>query len=141
TLNILTLGGMMVAIGRVVDDSIVVLENISRHVSEGERPLVAAYTGAREITTAVASSTLTTVAVFLPIALMTGIAGSFFRPFALTVVVALMASLAVAVMVVPLLASRLLPRPRPADVVDPATITSPMQRVYVPVIRWATSHR
>ncbi|HXB04968.1 MAG TPA: efflux RND transporter permease subunit, partial [Candidatus Angelobacter sp.] len=61
TLNILTLGGMMVAIGRVVDDSIVVLENISRHVSEGERPLVAAYTGAREIITAVSSSTLTTV--------------------------------------------------------------------------------
>ncbi|HXJ48283.1 MAG TPA: efflux RND transporter permease subunit, partial [Candidatus Acidoferrum sp.] len=87
TLNILTLGGMMVAIGRVVDDSIVVLENISRHVSEGERPLVAAYTGAREIITAVASSTLTTVAVFLPIAFLTGIAGSFFRPFALTVVV------------------------------------------------------
>src|SRR6185312_7697000 len=49
TLNILTLGGMMVAIGRVVDDSIVVLENISRHVSEGEKPIVAAYTGAREI--------------------------------------------------------------------------------------------
>ena len=91
TLNILTLGGMMVAIGRVVDDSIVVLENVSRHVTEGEKPLVAAYTGAREITTAVASSTLTTVAVFLPIAFLTGIAGSFFRPFALTVVVALLA--------------------------------------------------
>jgi hydrophobic/amphiphilic exporter-1 (mainly G- bacteria), HAE1 family len=138
TLNILTLGGMMVAIGRVVDDSIVVLENISRHVSEGERPLVAAYTGAKEITTAVASSTLTTVGVFLPIAFLTGIAGSFFRPFALTVVVALAASLVVAVTVVPLLASRLLPavsgaglRPRP----------SWMQRVYVPVIRWATGHR
>src|SRR5207302_5939426 len=109
TLNILTLGGMMVAIGRVVDDSIVVLENISRHVTEGERPLVAAYTGAREITTAVLSSTLTTVAVFLPIAFLTGIAGSFFRPFALTVVVALLASLVVAVTVVPLLAGRLLP--------------------------------
>jgi len=78
-------------------------------VSEGERPLVAAYTGAREIITAVASSTLTTVAVFLPIAFLTGIAGSFFRPFALTVVVALLASLVVAVTVVPLLASRLLP--------------------------------
>src|SRR6202521_1925414 len=106
TLNILTLGGMMVAIGRVVDDSIVVLENISRHVSEGERPLVAAYTGAREIITAVAASTLTTVGVFLPIIFLTGIAGSFFRPFALTVVVALLASLVVAVTVVPLLASR-----------------------------------
>lgn len=140
TLNILTLGGMMVAIGRVVDDSIVVLENISRHVSEGEKPLVAAYTGAREITTAVASSTLTTVAVFLPIALLTGIAGSFFRPFALTVVVALAASLVSAVTVVPLLASRLLPSIA-AQGAERRLQYNWMQRVYVPVIRWATSHR
>jgi HAE1 family hydrophobic/amphiphilic exporter-1 len=140
TLNILTLGGMMVAIGRVVDDSIVVLENISRHVSEGERPLVAAYTGAREILTAVASSTLTTVAVFLPIAFLTGIAGSFFRPFALTVVVALLASLVVAVTVVPLLASRLLPAVR-AKGAERRLQYNWMQGIYVPVIRWATGHR
>jgi len=140
TLNILTLGGMMVAIGRVVDDSIVVLENISRHVSEGEKPLVAAYTGAREITTAVASSTLTTIAVFLPIAFLTGIAGSFFRPFALTVVVALAASLVVAVTVVPLLAARLLPAIH-AEGADRRLRYNWMQHAYVPVIRWATSHR
>ena len=140
TLNILTLGGMMVAIGRVVDDSIVVLENVSRHVTEGERPLVAAYTGAREITTAVASSTMTTVAVFLPIALLTGIAGSFFRPFALTVVVALLASLVVAVTVVPLLASRLLPAVA-AKGAERRLQYNWTQRVYVPVIRWATGHR
>jgi len=140
TLNILTLGGMMVAIGRVVDDSIVVLENISRHVSEGERPLVAAYTGAREIITAVSSSTLTTVGVFLPIAFLTGIAGSFFRPFALTVVVALLASLVVAVTVVPLLASRLLPAIR-AEGVERRLRWSWTQQIYVPVIRWATAHR
>ncbi|HYM97159.1 MAG TPA: efflux RND transporter permease subunit, partial [Candidatus Sulfotelmatobacter sp.] len=140
TLNILTLGGMMVAIGRVVDDSIVVLENISRHVSEGEKPLVAAYTGAREIITAVASSTLTTVAVFLPIAFLTGIAGSFFRPFALTVVVALLASLVVAVTVVPLLASRLLP-PVKAEGAERRLRWNWTQRIYVPTIRWATGHR
>jgi len=140
TLNILTLGGMMVAIGRVVDDSIVVLENISRHVSEGERPLVAAYTGAREIITAVAASTLTTVAVFLPIVFLTGIAGSFFRPFALTVVVALLASLVVAVTVVPLLASRLLPAIHPEGA-ERRLRWNWTQRVYVPVIQWATGHR
>ena len=140
TLNILTLGGMMVAIGRVVDDAIVVLENISRHVGEGERPLVAAYTGAREITTAVTSSTLTTVAVFLPIAFLTGIAGSFFRPFALTVVVALLASLVVAVTVVPLLAARLLPAPAGTNL-ERRLQYNWMQRAYVPAIRWATSHR
>jgi hydrophobic/amphiphilic exporter-1 (mainly G- bacteria), HAE1 family len=140
TLNILTLGGMMVAIGRVVDDSIVVLENVSRHVAEGEKPLVAAYTGAREITTAVASSTLTTVAVFLPIAFLTGIAGSFFRPFALTVVVALLASLVVAVTVVPLLAAHLLPAVK-ATGSERRLPYNWTQRVYVPVIRWATGHR
>jgi HAE1 family hydrophobic/amphiphilic exporter-1 len=140
TLNILTLGGMMVAIGRVVDDSIVVLENVSRHVTEGEKPLVAAYTGAREITTAVASSTLTTVAVFLPIVFLTGIAGSFFRPFALTVVVALLASLVVAVTVVPFLAAHLLPAMR-ADKTERRLPYNWMQRAYVPTIRWATGHR
>ena len=140
TLNILTLGGMMVAIGRVVDDAIVVLENISRHVAEGEKPLVAAYTGAREITTAVTSSTLATVAVFLPIVFLTGIAGSFFRPFALTVVTALVASLAVAVTVVPLLASRLL-RPASPEKIERRLRYNWMQRIYVPVIQWATGHR
>jgi hydrophobic/amphiphilic exporter-1 (mainly G- bacteria), HAE1 family len=139
TLNILTLGGLMVAIGRVVDDAIVVLENISRHVSEGEGPLAAAYTGGREIVTAVTSSTLTTVAVFLPIAFLTGIAGSFFRPFALTVVTALLASLLVAVTVVPLLASRFLkPQLRPVGAKQPR---SWLQAGYIPVIRWATGHR
>ncbi len=139
TLNILTLGGLMVAIGRVVDDAIVVLENISRHVSEGEGPLAAAYTGGREIVTAVTASTLTTVAVFLPIAFLTGIAGSFFRPFALTVVTALLASLLVAVTVVPLLASRFLkPKLRP---VGGKTPRNWLQAGYIPVIRWATSHR
>ena len=139
TLNILTLGGLMVAIGRVVDDAIVVLENISRHVTEGEGPVAAAYTGGREIVTAVTSSTLTTVAVFLPIAFLTGIAGSFFRPFALTVVTALLASLLVAVTVVPLLASRFLkPQLRPVGAKQPR---SWLQAGYVPVIRWATSHR
>ncbi|MEA2646228.1 MAG: hydrophobic/amphiphilic exporter (mainly bacteria), family [Chloroflexota bacterium] len=140
TLNILTLGGMTVAIGRVVDDAIVVLENINRHVSEGEAPLAAAYTGTREIISAVTSSTLTTVAVFLPIAFLTGIAGSFFRPFALTVVVALLASLVVAVTVVPLLASRLIKPVSPAVAARPAK-ESWTQRIYLPVIRWATGHR
>src|SRR3984893_8570733 len=131
---------MAVPIGRVVDDAIVVLENISRHISEGESPLAATYSASREILTAVTSSTVTTIAVFLPIAFLSGIAGSFFRPFALTVVVALIASLGVAVMVVPLLASRLLPGPK-LRAMRSARSLRPLQRGYVPVIRWATSHR
>src|SRR5258706_422048 len=140
TLNILTLGGMMVAIGRVVDDAIVVLENISRHVAEGEKPIVAAYTGSREITTAVPSSALATVAVFLPIVFLTGIAGSLFRPFALTVVTAPIASLLVALTVVRFLASRLL-RQAPPERVERRLHYNWMQRIYVPAIQWATGHR
>ncbi len=125
TLNILTLGGMMVAIGRVVDDSIVVLENISRHVSEGERPLVAAYTGAREIITAVSSSTLTTVAVFLPIVFLTGIAGSFFRPFArLLTLGAAAAFFAASMALIPLLRVNLLDQS--SSPTFPISITMPV---------------
>src|SRR5207245_1290464 len=105
-----------------------------------EKFIVATYTGAREIITAVSSSTLTTVGVFLPIAFLTGIAGSFFRPFALTVVVTLLASLVVAVTVVPLLASRLLPAIRTEGVERPLRL-SWTHRIYVPTIRWATAHR
>ena len=138
TLNILTLGGLMVAVGRVVDDAIVVLENTSRHVTEGEEPKLAAYTASREIAGAVTASTLTTVGVFLPIAFMTGIAGEFFAPFALTVVAALVTSLIVALTVVPLLASRFLPTPK--KVVEDVA-NGPLQKRYVPIIKWATSHR
>lgn len=138
TLNILTVGALMVAIGRVVDDAIVVLENTSRHVQEGDEPVVAAYSAAREIAPAVTASTLTTVAVFAPIAFMSGIAGEFFSPFALTVVAALLTSLIVAFTVVPLLASRFLKKP---SQVTPDAAMGPLQRAYIPIIRWATSHR
>ncbi len=138
TLNILTLGAMMVAIGRVVDDSIVVLENVTRHVREGEHPVTAALSASREILGAVTASTLTTVAVFLPIAFLSGIAGDFFSPFAITVVVALLASLVVAVMVVPLIASRFIPRPKKV-VADAAR--GALQRVYAPTLSWALGHR
>ncbi|MDA8442837.1 MAG: efflux RND transporter permease subunit [Peptococcaceae bacterium] len=108
TLNIMTLGGMAVAIGRVVDDSIVVIENIYRRLQSGETPgpqLINSAT--KEVTSAITSSTLTTVAVFLPLGLISGMVGKIFLPFAATVVLALLASLLVAVTVVPLL-SRLL---------------------------------
>ncbi|MBO0743547.1 MAG: efflux RND transporter permease subunit, partial [Candidatus Dormibacteraeota bacterium] len=138
TLNILTLGAMMVAIGRVVDDSIVVLENVTRHVREGEHPVTAALSASREILGAVTASTLTTVAVFLPIIFLSGIAGDFFSPFAMTVVVALLASLVVAITVVPLIASRFIPRPKKV-VADAAR--GLLQRIYVPTVRWTLAHR
>ncbi|MGP4033983.1 efflux RND transporter permease subunit [Pseudarthrobacter sp. 1C304] len=104
SLNILTLGALTIAIGRVVDDSIVVIENIKRHLSYGEPKITAIQTSIREVAGAITASTLTTVAVFLPIAFVAGLAGELFRPFALTVTIALLSSLLVSLTIVPVLA-------------------------------------
>jgi hydrophobic/amphiphilic exporter-1 (mainly G- bacteria), HAE1 family len=104
SLNILTLGALTIAIGRVVDDSIVVIENIKRHLSYGEAKITAILTSIREVAGAITASTLTTVAVFLPIAFVAGLAGELFRPFALTVTIALVSSLLVSLTIVPVLA-------------------------------------
>ncbi|WP_426996169.1 efflux RND transporter permease subunit [Pseudarthrobacter sp. N5] len=104
SLNILTLGALTIAIGRVVDDSIVVIENIKRHLSYGETKIAAILTSIREVAGAITASTLTTVAVFLPIAFVGDLAGELFRPFALTVTIALLSSLLVSLTIVPVLA-------------------------------------
>ncbi|PPF55142.1 hydrogenase expression protein [Clavibacter michiganensis] len=104
TLNIITLGALTIAVGRVVDDSIVVIENIKRHLSFTPDRLDAIRAAVREVAGAVTASTATTVAVFLPIALVGDITGELFRPFALTVTIALAASLFVALTIVPVLA-------------------------------------
>ena len=104
TLNIITLGALTIAIGRVVDDSIVVIENIKRHLSLGEEKLAAIGSAVREVAAAITASTVTTVAVFLPLAFVGDITGELFRPFALTVTIALAASLFVALTIVPVLA-------------------------------------
>jgi HAE1 family hydrophobic/amphiphilic exporter-1 len=104
TLNVITLAALTIAIGRVVDDSIVVIENIKRHIGLGEEKLPAILAAVREVATAVTASTITTVAVFLPIALVGGLTGELFRPFALTITMALAASLFVALTIVPVLA-------------------------------------
>ena len=96
TLNVITLGALTIAIGRVVDDSIVVIENIKRHLTLGEEKLTAILAAVKEVAGAVTASTVTTVAVFLPIALVGDITGELFRPFAFTVTIALAASLFVA---------------------------------------------
>ncbi|GGM42467.1 efflux RND transporter permease subunit [Promicromonospora citrea] len=104
TLNILTLAAMTISIGRIVDDSIVVIENIKRHLSYGEDRVDAIVTAVREVGAAITASTVCTVAVFAPIALVGGMAGELFRPFAVTVAIAMGASLVVALVVVPVLA-------------------------------------
>ena len=104
TLNILTLGALTIAIGRVVDDSIVVIENISRRRGDGPLTVAGVVASVRQVAGAITASTLTTVAVFAPIAFVSGMAGQLFRPFAITVTVALLASLVVALTVVPVMA-------------------------------------
>jgi HAE1 family hydrophobic/amphiphilic exporter-1 len=118
TLNVLTIGALAIAIGRVVDDSIVVIENIKRHLSYGLDKQSAIVTGVREVAGAVAASTVCTVAVFLPIVFVSGVVGELFRPFAWTVTIAMLASLFVALTIVPVLAYWFLPRPVIIDQAD-----------------------
>ena len=104
TINILTLGGLAVAVGRVVDDSIVVLENIYRHRGLGDSVHDSVIVGTKEVAGAITSSTITTAAVFLPIGFVGGIVSQFFLPFGLAVSFALLSSLLVALTVIPVLA-------------------------------------
>lgn len=106
SLNIMSLGGLALGVGMLVDNAIVVLESISRCREEGDDLATAAVRGTREVAGAVTASTLTTIAVFAPIVFVTGVAGQIFGDQALTVVTALIVSLIVAVFFIPMLASR-----------------------------------
>ena len=104
TLNMLTLGALTIAVGRVVDDSIVVIENINRHARVDGISVQGIIDSVRQVAGAITASTLTTVAVFLPIVFVSGPTGQLYRPFAVTVSIALLASLLVALTIVPVLA-------------------------------------
>ena len=110
TLNIMTLGGLALGVGMLVDNSIVVIESIFTHTEMGEDPKTAAEAGTREVATAITASTLTTMIVFLPVAFVGGITGIIFKELGWTVIFSLFASLVVAITVVPMLASRVLSR-------------------------------
>ena len=149
TLNMLTLAAITISIGRVVDDSIVVLENIRRHMDYGKEKTEAVKTGVREVAGAVVSSTLATVAVFLPLAFVGGLVGELFLPFAATASIALLASLVVSITIIPVLCYWFL---KPRDIGDATQeqieqqetereLRSPLQRAYLPVIRWITTKR
>ncbi|WP_306233118.1 efflux RND transporter permease subunit [Agrococcus beijingensis] len=120
SLNVLTLGALTISIGRVVDDSIVVIENIKRHLMFQASRSKAIVDAVREVAGAITASTLTTVIVFLPLAFVSDITGELFRPFALTVTIALAASLIVSLTIVPVLASWLLKRPKEAVAAEEA---------------------
>jgi CzcA family heavy metal efflux pump len=121
SLNVFTLGGLALGVGRLVDDAIVVLENIFRHRNAGESPYDAAVKGSGEVGLAVLASTITTIIVFLPVAFITGIAKLLFTPLALTVAFSLIASYFVSLTVIPVLSAKYL-HPE-ADEVLPASPT------------------
>jgi HAE1 family hydrophobic/amphiphilic exporter-1 len=108
TLNIITLSGLALSIGMILDNSIVVLENIFRHLQEGKERKEAARIGSTEVSMAITASTLTSVIVFLPMVFATGITGQFAKPLGVTVTLALFASLLIALTMVPMIASRFL---------------------------------
>ncbi|MFN2187714.1 MAG: efflux RND transporter permease subunit [Candidatus Promineifilaceae bacterium] len=136
TLNLMTLSGMTVAIGRVVDDSIVVLENSYRFIQKGGDRKEAVLKGTKEVAIAIFASTATTIAVFLPLGMMGGIIGAFFLPFGLTVTYALAASFIVAITVVPALTYVLI---RKENIPDEKETS--MQRAYTPILEWSLNHR
>ena len=152
SLNVFTLGGLALGVGRLVDDAIVVLENIFRHRNAGESPYEAAIKGSGEVGLAVLASTITTIIVFLPVVFITGIAKLLFTPLALTVAFSLIASYFVSLTVIPVLSAKYL-HPE-ADEVLPAS-PSWLDRLkwrfkgwfeqidggYQSVLTWVLSHR
>lgn len=144
SLNFMSLAGLAIAVGRVVDDSIVVLENIYRHVQQGKERMEAAIVGTQEVGAAIIASTLTTVVVFIPLAFISGVVGEFFTPFALSVSFALLASTAVALTAVPVLCVILLRQgDLPSVGVDDTDVEREiwLQKLYSPILSWAITHK
>jgi hydrophobe/amphiphile efflux-1 (HAE1) family protein len=135
TLNILTLLALSLVVGMLVDDAIVEVENIVRHLRAGKKPLDAARDAAIEIGLAVVATTLTLCAVFVPVAFMGGIPGEFFRPFAFTSAVAVLFSLLVARMLTPMMAAYML-KPHAEDEKD-----GWIKLRYLAAVEWCLTHR
>jgi HAE1 family hydrophobic/amphiphilic exporter-1 len=159
SLNLFTLSALTIAVGRVVDDSIVVIENINRHLSYGEEKKSAIIQAVKEVAGAITSATITTVAVFLPVALVGGVVGELFRPFSLSFTIALLASLIVSLTIVPVLAYWFLKAPKTEgapeqisesqlayqieqarEIEEQKEKKSWLQRGYIPVLRTTQAH-
>lgn len=145
SLNIISLGGLTVAIGMVLDSAIVVFESIFRKKEAGVEPVQAACQGAAEVGPAITASTLTTVAVFLPLLLVSGFASIFFRPLALTVTFALVSSLVVALTIIPMLTVRFGAIKRREERTGFSNklgrFYERVEEIYTRLIRWALGHR
>jgi CzcA family heavy metal efflux pump len=139
TLNLMSLGGLAIAIGLVIDDAVVVVENIYRHLAAGEPAELAAEKGTAELIGPVVGSTLTTVVVFLPLGMLSGAVGEFFSALSLTLISSVLLSLIYALTFVPLLAEYMLRNPQVNE--KAARFIEPVNQLYERGIRWSLSHR
>jgi CzcA family heavy metal efflux pump len=139
TLNLMSLGGLAIAIGLIIDDAVVIIENIYRHLGLGEAPGIAAERGTSELLAAVVGSTATTLVVFLPLGLLKGMVGDFFRALCLTLGVSVMLSLIFAVTFIPLLSQRFLSTRAHRE--SSERFIEPVNRAYERAVRWALRHR
>lgn len=133
TLNLMSLGGMAVAIGLVVDDAIVIVEAISRKREAGLEPRAAAEEGTRELAAAVIGTTITTVIVFVPLGFLEGIVGKFFSALAMTLSTAVVISLVVAIVIIPIVAARVMTKASHVQ-------QSAWENGYGRLARWAAGH-
>jgi len=144
TMNNMTLLGLTVAVGIVIDDAIVMLENIYRHMEEyGKTPLQAALDGSKEITGAIIATTAAILVIFLPLAFMSGIVGRFVRSYGITVAVAIFLSGVVALTLTPMLCSKLLRRDEKKSFIEVyvTKINGWLVAIYLPALEWALRHR
>lgn len=139
TLNLMTLGGLAIAIGLIIDDAVVVIENIYRHLGLGEPAAKAAEDGTRELLGPVIGSTATTLVVFLPLGLLAGVVGEFFRALCLTLGVSVLLSLVFAVTLIPVLSERFLTGRAHKASAD--SFIEPVLRWYERTVRWALGRR
>ena len=139
SLNIMTLGALALGIGMLVDNSIVVIENIERHMGLGKDKKEAALVGTKEMAGAITASTLTTIAVFVPVIFLSGLIGQLFTEFALTISFSLFASLVVALTIIPMAASIFLKKPK--GNIEARRKRSKSYNNYERSIRWALGHR
>ena len=140
TLNLMSLGGLAIAIGLIIDDAVVVIENIYRHLAAGQSREIAAERGTSELLGPVVGSTATTLIVFLPLGLLKGVVGEFFSALCLTLGVSVLLSLVFAVALIPLLSQRYLSGS--AEHAEAAVrFIEPVNRVYERAVRWSLGHR
>src|SRR5690606_2603173 len=148
TLNMMSLLALSLAIGLLIDDAVVVRENIFKHIERGKPPMQAALDGTQEVALSVFATTLTIVAVFMPVAFVGGMVGQFFRQFGITISVAVMISLFVAFTLDPMLSSRFSKVKHPGEKDRFAALKAPfewifqqMEQTYAAMLEWSLRHK